>query len=105
MSSLHKSLLTSLVLASLATSPALADDDAIFDSCQKDLQMNDSECNCVLNEVHNKLKPNQLTLFVAMIKGDRAAMAQAQANGAMSGNDILMLTQFMTETPTKCKGK
>lgn len=92
-----------LVLVLFAASPASADDKIIVDSCKKDLQLSESECSCVLTEVNNNLNPNQLKLFLAMIQGNGAAIAQAQSNGQMSGDDMLFLTNFMATTPTKCK--
>lgn len=96
------SLLTALPFV---ISSAEADDETIFASCKKDLKLSDSACQCVLSEVHDNLKPNQLVMFMAMIKGDGAAIAQAQAGGKLNGNDMMLLTNFMTTTPTKCQSK
>lgn len=96
------SLLTALPFV---ISSAEADDAIIFASCKKDLQLSESACQCVLSEVHDNLKPNQLEMFMAMIQGDGAAIAQAQSSGKMSGNDMMLLTNFMATTPTKCQNK
>lgn len=83
--------------------PVKADDAVIYDSCKKELQLSDSGCQCVLTEVHNTLTPNQLEVFVAMIQGDNSAMVAAQSSGKLTGEDMIVLANFMTTTPNKCK--
>lgn len=107
MKAIFKIFLSTFLLAAFAfvISSAQADDEIIFASCKKDLKLSDSACQCVLSEVHDNLKPNQLEMFMAMVKGDGAAIAQAQAAGKLTGNDMLLLTNFMATTPTKCQSK
>ena len=94
-----------LTILPFVISSAEADDEIILASCKKDLKLSDSACQCVLSEVHDNLEPNQLAMFMAMIQGDGAAIAQAQAGGKLNGNDMLLLTDFMATTPTKCQKK
>lgn len=107
MKAILKIFLSTFLLAALpfVISSAQADDKIIFASCKKDLKLSDSACQCVLSEVHENLKPNQLEMFMAMVKGDGAAIAQAQAAGKLTGNDMLLLTNFMATTPNKCQSQ
>ena len=85
--------------------PAIADNEAIYASCKKELRFSDSACDCVLNEVENGLTDAQREVFVLMIKDDRQAMSKAMASGKVNGEDMLALSNFMSTTPTKCENK
>ena len=80
-----------------------ADDTVIYNSCKTVLLMTDSECDCVVSEVHNSLNENQLEFFTASLKEDQSAMIAAQSK--ISQDEMLHLANFMTTTPNSCKGK
>ncbi len=94
-----------LALASNTINPetALAQDEVVYASCKNDLQMTDSECECVVKAVNDTLNANQLAFFMASIQQDQSAMIAAQ--GQVNQNEMMELVNFMTTTPTNCKGK
>lgn len=96
---------TSLVAMLAGAVAASADNEKIYASCKKDLQLTDSGCQCVLKEVADNLNEHQTEMLVVMIGEDKQAVAQAMSSGKLSGEDMLFLTNFMTTTPTKCQNQ
>ena len=94
-----------LIAGSSYVAPAIADDEAIYASCKKELKFSDSACDCVLEEVKTELNDTQREVFVEIIKDNRAAMTEAISSGKLTGEDMLSLTNFMTKTPAKCENK
>ena len=89
----------------LGMQAASANDEAIYASCKKDLKLSDGGCDCVLKAVHEKLNEAQTEMLTIMIKGNNAAIGQAMAEGKISDEDMLLLTNFMTKTPQMCEGQ
>ncbi len=87
----------------LAPASAVADDEAILASCKADLQLSDSGCACVLDRVHEDLNDKQLAFFVAAIRKD--AEAQMKAQMGLTGDEMMELANFMTQTPMQCQNQ
>ncbi len=86
-------------------SPAMAQDpmQAIYNSCKEVLQLSDSGCDCVIAETKDKLNDGQIAFFSAAVSNDSAAMVEAQ--GKLTGDEMLELTEFMTVTPSTCQNQ
>ena len=84
---------------------SLASDEAVYNSCKKDLQLSDSGCQCVLDEMHSNLSDHQREVFVELIQGNNAALIAAQSSGKLTAEDMTVLTNFMTTTPSKCQSQ
>ena len=89
----------------LTAGSAFAADDpfeAIYNSCKAELKLSDSGCECVVNAAQS-LNENELTFFVAAISGDPSQLGAAQS--AVTGAEMMNVTNFMTVTPTQCQNQ
>jgi hypothetical protein len=96
-------LVTFAAFLALSAGSACANDETIRASCAKDLKMNEFECECIVARVNSELNDKQMMFFMAAIQNDSAGMAVAQ--GAIGGDEMLELTEFMTTAPASCKGQ
>ena len=83
--------------------PALASDEIIRNSCEKELRLSDSGCDCVVSKANASLNENQMTFFLAAIQQDQQAMIASQSK--LSGDEMLAVTEFMTSTPSACQNQ
>jgi len=95
-----------IIVAGLAASQAVtASNEEIFQSCKTELKFSDSACQCILDKVESELSPEQQQMLAIMIKGDNSAITQAMAQGKISAQDMMVLTNFMTQTPAQCENQ
>ncbi len=85
-----------------STAPLLASDrDSVIASCKSQLQMSNSQCDCIAGK-YEALPPNQQKVFLAIIKEDRAAMVKLQ--GEMTVAEMTAVGTAMEKMPAECAG-
>ena len=82
---------------------AQANDEVLLKSCKEDLKLSESGCACVMEKIANELSDKQRNFLVASISNDQQAMQQGFKE--LTGQEMMDVTTFMTQTPMQCQNQ